>query len=318
MTSWRLWQLLLVARSPFPLFIRIAPRAHRQPEGSIWRFLAWYTIVGLYFSVIVAPFMFRSVALGILFVVFGSPAFITVLMGAVASPFVLFGGVFVGLTLANQISDELETLGRNAITDLMHATPPGRWGVIRAVSAAYLRRKDRFFGAGIYEMIYAHLALTLGFALPVGTLAVIFVAAQQAENASLNFGLANPETRGLIVATFVAAGIFPPILAALIHLDFRLSLMTGTTTGIFGGTVTLQRFDAWTGALTAFLGAGLVGSLVIVGTVAIATALTPTSYTPIASALATLVGWGLALVAREQIVRWLWGQIIDHEGLDAL
>ncbi len=318
MTSWRLWRLLLVERSPFPLFIRIAPRAHRAPTTSIWRFLAGYTLVGLYFSVLLAPFMFQSVALGILFIVFGSPAFITVLMSTVTSPFVVFGGIFTGLSLANHISGELATLGRHAMTDLMHVTPPGRWGVIRAVSAAYLRRKESFFGAGIYEMINAHLALTLGFALPVGTLGVIFVAAQEMDNTNIYFGLSDPNTRWFVVTTFVSAGIFPLLLAALVHLDFRQSLMIGATAGVFGGTVTLERYDAWTGALAAFIGSGLAGAFIIIVTVVVVTLLTPSTHISLASSLATLTGWGLALAAREQIMVWLWKRIAAHEGLERL
>jgi hypothetical protein len=317
MTSRLLWRLLLAERSPFPLFIRIAPRAHQPSKSSLWPFLSAYTYIGLYLSLFAAPFMFRSITLGILLVVFGSPAFITVLMAVVGLPFVLLGGIFFGLRTATRISGELSILNNEAMTDLIQVAPPGRWGLIRAVSAAYLRQRGVFFGAGVYEMINAHLALSIGLAVPGGFILSGYGVLPWLQISGFAASTPNlpPE---LLIGAFVGAGLYTVVLIGLLHADFRQMLMFGATAGVFGGTVTLQRFDAQTGMLGAFLLSSIVGAGIIVLIVSTALTFSPPLWDNITATVSTLVGWGLTLIVREQLIHLMWNQIIASEDIDLL
>jgi len=308
-TSHKLWNLLLVQRSPYPLFIRIAPRAHRSPSNSIWQFLTWYTIIGLYLSTLAAPFMFRSILLGILLVVFGSPAFIVVLTALVGFPFVIFGGNFFGLRTADAINRELTTLRLSGFGDLVATTPPGLWGTIRAVSAAHLRRREIFFGAGIYEMIHAHAALSAGFALPIGTLATFWALGEFTPTVTQSE--IQPDT--VIFAT-IAVIALPLLIGVLIHLDFRQSLMFGVTAGIFGGTV-----EPHAGTQTITFVTMLAGTLTSTGIIAVFAALgslaAPFLYGRLITLITTLIGWGVGLLLRESLLTQLWKSILKREGL---
>lgn len=306
MHSWLLWDLLLIQRSPYPLFIRLAPRAYRAGEPSFWNYLTVYTLVGLLTIIFTIDTLFVSELFVIVVVVFLYPSALVSAMSLVFIPFVVGGGIFYGLRTADQIASQLHQLNQSGATDSIATTPDGRWGMIRAISAATLRHRRLFAGSGVYTATTTHLTFTTGVAVPIMWIA----------NAPTGF-----ESDMGIVIEIILASTLSLILIALIHLDYRQYLMLGVTAGVFSGTRDTDRQDAQVIAWAVFGIVGMAGAVVIamisagssgllLGIVAL-----PSRYWGTVIFVATLLGYALALALREAFIVYLWRLILQRDGI---
>ena len=310
--SWDVWHTLLYQRSPYPLFVRIAPRAHIPGEFSFWYILTGYTFVGMLTVLFTSSFALQDELSAVIFVVFMYPSMLVGLFAMVFSPFVLVGGIMFGLRFANNICTELQTLDRIHMSDLIATSPPGQLGIYRAICAATLRQKNLFMGLGIYDGSAAHLTLGTGLVVPVIFLALSPTPYRTTVD-SMSIAIS-----GLITALMVV--VLSAVAIILLHLDFRQYLVLGVMAGICGATVLRDRLDVQTGTLAIFGGVSMAGVVVIVmvagsAGLVLSSGMLPENTIMVGAIGATLAGYGLGIAAKETIMQQLWLILSDREGI---
>lgn len=311
MTSWRLWHNLLIERARYPLFIRLAPRAlsPNSDEPSLWHFLSVYTIIGYIAFFISARIIFSSEIIAIIVLILTFPAMIMSFMAVVLSPLVISGGLFVGLRFGIEIGVNLQRFTRTQTADVISVTPPGKIGLIRAVSAATLRQRDTLATVGLYMATAAHLTLSiaLGVLFFLGFARFVWVPSPI------------PIPRGYSLTLLILA----IVLVILLHLDNRQYIMLGVSLGVFAGTVFAQAIDARTSTVSLFMLISLTAGGIIAASGAAASTFANqvTDFAPEARTIVligTLIGYALALVLREGVIIAAWRWIYRSTGIHTL
>ncbi|MFZ4815411.1 MAG: hypothetical protein ACOYL5_12815 [Phototrophicaceae bacterium] len=296
--TWQLWRNLLYERSPYPLFILLAPRAAMPEKNAFIQWLLGYLLFAWVATILLTENLRGAPILALLYVVTAYPLFIAIFMSLFAAPFVLWGGVFYGLRFALFTASHLGALFEGDFATLLAVAPAGRDGIFRAVGAAALRRGELFVGFGIYQAALGHVFFSI-----VLSLAVCLTMLGQLWSSDGAIGVIAPSSLGYFGLSLIGTAI----LSALAVAEFRQSLMLGITAGIVGGAVWHQSIGAQAGALVALFSIGTVSAL---GTTLVSLLMGAWLFGRVPDALALLAvvttSYGAWLAIREGLLWLLW------------
>ncbi|MEL6148267.1 MAG: hypothetical protein AAFV33_25405 [Chloroflexota bacterium] len=304
MNSRKLWHILLFKQTTHPLLMRTDPHIP-EPIYAVWNGWTVYVFATTVLLTVSTPFLSLTDGLALrivslLIIATFIPVGVFYFIGIMVSPYTLFIGVIQGFNTCVSVGTSLGRLYNADQIDMMSVTPHGRSGIYEAVGAAVVRvRNDDFYVDGVYARVRSHFILTLGLMAGVS----VVIAAGAPPNALFNSDVLAEQV--LLAAYQVVPMLSVTIIGtALVHLDFRQLLTLGVTAGIFGTVRFHDLFGAQAAAGVTFSVVLMSGSLTIA---VITIALTQLAGVP--NPIATGAGYGLALLLREGMIVWMWGEI---------
>lgn len=154
-------------------------------------------------------------------------------------PLYLLAGLIFGAKIADAISGVIAREKARRRYDLLCATPPGEFGVMMIITRALFRRQRTLFGFRLEYDLLNHLLLGVGMS------AAVLIA-----NAGGLLRVDAASVGGILLAA--------PLIALLLHADFRQSLTLGVMFGLLASRRAANRLNARLLALTGYAAVQIV------------------------------------------------------------